>query len=83
MTTKPDRLDEIKSRGWYDQGPDDFAWLAAEVERLRAENELLRAVAETSRTYVFGLVNTGSRYDAVVAALAALDAWMLGRDNSP
>lgn len=40
---------------------------------LRAENEQLRAVAAATRTYVFGLPSSGSKYDAVITALAALD----------
>jgi hypothetical protein len=45
-----------------------------ERDELRAEVERLRAVAEATRTYVFGLPSSGSKYDAVIAALAALDA---------
>jgi hypothetical protein len=47
--------------------------LLARIQELRAENERLRAVVEATRTYVFGLPSSGSKYDGVVAALAALD----------
>lgn len=61
--------------------------LEAKIERLRetladtdqivsdrdAEIERLRVVVEATRTYVFGVPSSGSKYDAVIAALAALD----------
>lgn len=57
------RLIELTNEGWYSQ-----------VQRLEDEVERLQAVVEATRTYVFGLPGAGSKYDAVIAALAALDS---------